>query len=205
MLFGVMIIVFAVIGAVAVVAKPGVAKPGSSKTGSSATSSPRTGWVGRRFKRRSGRSGYRFKAVPVLTENEQRLFRMLIEEFPGFYFFPQVGMAAIMAPDYPDNDSRRLSAFRSISQKRLDFLVCDKSLETICLLELDDASHDPNKDRDRDEKTAAAGHKTVRLKTARHIDLSPLRGALAGRSGAPRPLPSRARALKLPPLASGGR
>lgn len=120
------------------------------------------------------RSNYRFKAAPVLTKNEVRLFQILIKEFPSFYFFPQVGMGAVLAPDYQRNDRRYLPAFRSVSQKRLDFLVCNKSLEAVCLLELDDSSHSAAKDKIRDETTAIAGYKTVRLKTAKIIDLSPL-------------------------------
>ena len=116
-----------------------------------------------------------YAPTPILTANEQRLFSVLRQEFPDLYFFPQVSMGGVMRPDLARRDRRYLPAFRRIAQKRIDFVVCRADLAVICLLELDDASHKREKDVQRDSLTRSAGYTTVRLRTARVIDLTLLR------------------------------
>lgn len=123
-------------------------------------------------------AGYDFRSRQILTNNEKRLFRKLLQEFPGYRFFPQVGMGSILQPAYPRSDKRYMPAFRRISQKRVDFVVCSDNFEIVCLLELDDSSHNNSNDIARDVVVALGGYKTVRLKTAKEIDLSPLQTVL---------------------------
>jgi Protein of unknown function (DUF2726) len=122
----------------------------------------------------SGKRSYKFTKAPILTANEQRLLRRLLQEFPHLHVFPQVSMGAVLKPLYAERDRRHLAAFRTISQKRVDFIVCDRRLNVPCLLELDDSSHRRYKDNARDRITGGAGFQTVRLRSAKVIDLSPL-------------------------------
>ncbi len=133
----------------------------------------------------SSKQLYKFTKTPILTANEQRLFGRLLQEFPYHHFFPQVSMGAVVKPLYAARDRRHLAAFRTISQKRIDFVVCDQALNVLCLLELDDSSHRRHKDHARDRITGGAGLQTVRLRSAKVIDLSPLH-ELVGRVEADR-------------------
>jgi very-short-patch-repair endonuclease len=56
----------------------------------------------------------------------------------------------------------RLFAFRRISQKRVDYAIYTNKLELICIVELDDRTHDALRDAERDAFTASAGIATLR-------------------------------------------
>jgi hypothetical protein len=97
---------------------------------------------------------YSFIGCPLLSESEIRFYRVLQMAVPNELVFPQVGMAALVRPDYAGADSRFMPAFRTISQKRIDFVVCNRnSMEVRCLVELDDSSHDDRRDKARDAIT----------------------------------------------------
>lgn len=98
-----------------------------------------------------------------MTGAESTLFRRLVRDLPQYYVFPQVSMGAILRP-VAGNRQKNLSAFRAISQKRVDFLICNQALETIYLLELDDSTHRQASDSARDQITKSAGYTTVRLR-----------------------------------------
>ncbi|WP_082789728.1 DUF2726 domain-containing protein [Acetobacter malorum] len=131
------------------------------------------------FNKKPKEKQFSYVALPVMTENEKRLFERLRIEFPHLYFFPQVGMAGIMRPNLAARDAAYMAAFRRISQKRVDFLVCDDTLKIICILELDDSSHKKKKDQIRDTLTNSAGYKTIRLRSSKTIDLSELHSAVS--------------------------
>jgi hypothetical protein len=125
------------------------------------------------------RSSYEYRRNRLLTEAEAHFLRILMKEFPGFLFFPQVGMAALLVPACDRKAAGYMPAFRSVSQKRVDFVVCDsRNFEVVCLLELDDSSHDTVKDRVRDRATGSAGYRTVRVRGGRNLDISSLRQLL---------------------------
>jgi very-short-patch-repair endonuclease len=125
-------------------------------------------------KRRKG--SYLFAGCPLMSDSEIRFFRVLQMAAPNELVFPQVGMAAIVRPKYLEGDYRFIAAFRKMSQKRIDFVVCKRdSLEVRCLVELDDSSHDALRDQLRDAITAKAGYRTVRVRAARRYDIDGLR------------------------------
>ena len=75
-----------------------------------------------------------------MSETEIRFFRVLQLALPNELVFPEVGMAALVRPNYLGTDSRHIPPFRTISQKRIDFVVCNRdSLAVRCLVELDDS------------------------------------------------------------------
>ena len=133
---------------------------------------------------------YSCSGCPLMSASEIRFFRVLQMAVPNELVFPQVSMAAVVRPNYAGVYSRYVPAFRSMSQKRIDFVVCNRdSLEVCCLVELDDSSHDARRDCDqaRDAITAQAGYRTVRVRTVRRYDIDGLRNQVLGIP----PVPSR--------------
>lgn len=129
-------------------------------------------------KQKPKRGTHTYKQVPVMTNVEMRLFQRLVQELPEYYIFPQVSMGALLKPT-ATNEPQRLVAFRAISQKRVDFVICNQGLETVCLLELDDSTHRPEKDKARDQVTHHAGYQTIRLRgNPATLSLTPLLSAL---------------------------
>jgi hypothetical protein len=66
----------------------------------------------------------------------------------GYVICPKVGLKDFIVvtrkKDY-------IKWFRKISQKHVDFLICDKNLKPIMAIELDDSSHEQEKARKNDE------------------------------------------------------
>jgi hypothetical protein len=130
---------------------------------------------------RRNKAGYSFTGCPLMSESEIRFYRVLQMAVPKDLIFPQVGMAAVVRPSYAGADSRFTPAFRAISQKRIDFVVCDRdSMEVRCLVELDDSTHDARRDEARDAITAIAGYRTVRVRAGRRYDIDRLRNRVLG-------------------------
>ena len=107
------------------------------------------------------RGGYSYKAQRIMTGNELEFFRRLVRAVPGGFVFPQVAMSALIAPVARGSKSRLL-AFRRISQKRVDYALYTNKLELICVVELDDRTHDPSRDAVRDSYLESAGIVTLR-------------------------------------------
>ena len=94
-----------------------------------------------------------------VTENEQKMFWRLSEDFPHpeFVVLAQVSFAAFMT-------SRRPADRNQYNRKRADFLICDKTFKVLAVVELDDASHKEEKDQSRDAILEAAGFKVLRYR-----------------------------------------
>ena len=104
---------------------------------------------------------YRYTAQNIMTGNEVEFFKRLLRANPQGYVFPQVAMSALIAPTVR-NANARLTAFRRISQKRVDYAIYTDKLELICVVELDDRTHNARKDAERDEILMSAGISTLR-------------------------------------------
>ncbi|WP_151867797.1 DUF2726 domain-containing protein [Acinetobacter soli] len=99
------------------------------------------------------------KGKRILTMNEQPTFFRLREALPEHIVLAQVAFSAFMtAKGFP---TRNL-----FSQKVADFVVLDKSLNIIAIVELDDSSHNgkEGRDADRDALVAEAGFRVIRYK-----------------------------------------
>lgn len=105
--------------------------------------------------------GHQYEPCPVMTANELEFFRRLEQAHPNGYVFPQVSMAAVMRPT-SSNGKKRMAAFRAISQKRIDFVIYSRSMELLCVVELDDRTHNARNDAIRDRMLATAGIRTIR-------------------------------------------
>jgi len=96
----------------------------------------------------------------LLSDTEKNFFKVLVNALPEFYIFTQVSLGAIL-----DNKTKRYQR-GSFNQKIADFIIADKRLNIVAVIELDDRSHDSQKRKDADERRDAmlngAGYRTIR-------------------------------------------
>lgn len=123
---------------------------------------------------------YKYKKKPLLTDNEVEFFNRIVKAVPESYVFCQTSMGGII--DGANFDPRdRIASFMKIAAKRLDFLVCDKNLNIIAVIELDDRSHigRRRKDAERDAILSGAGIKTIRYESRNRPSVETIRIDLA--------------------------
>lgn len=118
-----------------------------------------------------------FESATIMTENEQEFFGRLTKAMPDAYFFPQVAMPALIRPCHKDG-KQRMADFRRISQKRVDWAVYTPDLKLLCVVELDDRTHDPRKDAERDAMLESAGIQTIRWDSRRRPSIATIRKTL---------------------------
>lgn len=90
-----------------------------------------------------------YEAKPLLTKREYAFYRLLKREADArqLLICPKVGLKDLMEV----TDSRHFfQHFRKISQKHVDFVICDKNLQVLFAVELDDSSHDTEDAKKRD-------------------------------------------------------
>jgi very-short-patch-repair endonuclease len=105
-----------------------------------------------------------YQALPILTDNEHEFFNRIRGALPDMLVFPQMAMAALIKPNLRDKQ-KELQAFRQISQKRVDFVVCGQNLAVQCVIELDDRTHVRSQDAMRDHYLRSAGIATIRYES----------------------------------------
>lgn len=91
-----------------------------------------------------------YEARPILTKNEARNYRTLIEAASkkGYTVNIKPRLADIATPR--DKDKQYMANFRRISQKHVDFVILDSNMRIRAVIELDDRSHDTEKGKKRD-------------------------------------------------------
>jgi len=124
----------------------------------------------------NAKAGFNFRAKPIMTANEREFFQRLLRANSDGYVFPQVAFSALLEPALAKN---RWAAFKYISQKRVDYALYNDKLELLCIVELDDRSHNPKKDAQRDAAFASAGITTVRWQSTHKPDEAQIRTRLA--------------------------
>jgi len=104
----------------------------------------------------------RYKPRPILTDNEAEFFARLETAVPEYRIFPQLSMTAIIEPASKD---RYWTYFNRIAMQRVDYAVYTRDLKLICVIELDDRTHDGKHKRDgrRDSRLTEAGVQTLRF------------------------------------------
>lgn len=85
----------------------------------------------------SSRGNYYFVPKKLMSRPEQILYLRLVEALPEHLVFPQVGLSRVIEA----KGQERRKGFFSISQKSLDYVVCNKDMNTLVAIELDDATH----------------------------------------------------------------
>ena len=97
---------------------------------------------------------------PILTANEIEFFYRLSRALPDYHVFPQVAFGAILKATGKD----RYSARGIFSQKIADYVVCERdTMNILAIIELDDRTHNAEKDAKRDRILASAGYRTIRF------------------------------------------
>lgn len=110
--------------------------------------------------RAPGKGAYKSKGL--LTENEKEFFGRLKQAFPDHHVFTQVALGALLQPAVRQ-DSREYYRIRgTFSQKIADFVICDDALRVVAIIELDDRTHNSEKDAKRDAMLNQAGYKVYR-------------------------------------------
>ena len=121
--------------------------------------------------------GPKYQPVPIMTPNELEFFRRICKAVPDAFVFPQVAMSALVAPRDTDG-KKRMAAFRKISQKRVDWAIYTKDMKLVCIVELDDRTHDPESDALRDAMLDSAGIPTVRWDSRKKPPVGDIRKTL---------------------------
>jgi very-short-patch-repair endonuclease len=127
--------------------------------------------------RLEGASRRRYSSRSVMTPNEVEFFRRLMAAMRPGYVFPQVAMSALIEPKRAGRAG--LKALRRISQKRVDYTLHDEDLSLICVVELDDRTHDPRRDAERDRLLKAAGIPTLRWNSTPRPSVAEIRGRVS--------------------------
>ena len=97
----------------------------------------------------------------IMTPNELEFFQRMSRALGSHYFiFPQVAMAALIRPARSYRQQKE--AYWNIQKKRVDYAIYDSAMTLICLVELDDKSHNRQRDNERDSWTQSAGITTLR-------------------------------------------
>lgn len=112
-----------------------------------------------------------YKTTYLLSKSESVFYNSLkpVCDKYGYVICPKVGLKDFIVvtrkKDY-------IKWFRKISQKHVDFLICDKNLKPIMAIELDDSSHELEKARKNDEFKDALykhlGFPLIRVKAAQY-------------------------------------
>lgn len=108
----------------------------------------------------------RYKAKKIMTENELEFFRRLVDALPEYFIFPQVAMSALLEA-YGSTEKQTHINRLKIAQQRIDYVVCDGKCQVIAVIELDDKTHIPSKDKIRDDRLMQAGIRTIRFQSNR--------------------------------------
>jgi very-short-patch-repair endonuclease len=119
----------------------------------------------------------KYQPVPIMTPNELEFFGRISKAVPDAFVFPQVAMSALIAPRDTDG-KKRMAAFRKISQKRVDWAIYTKDMTLVCIVELDDRTHDPENDAMRDAMLETAGIPTVRWDSRKRPPIGEIRQTL---------------------------
>lgn len=121
--------------------------------------------------------GPKYRPVPIMTPNELEFFWRIRKAVPDAFVFPQVAMSALIA-SAEANGKKRMVAFRKISQKRVDWAIYTQDMVLVCIVELDDRTHNPDNDALRDAMLDSAGISTVRWDSRKKPPIGEIRKTL---------------------------
>jgi hypothetical protein len=115
-----------------------------------------------------------FSKKNVLTTVEQNAYWKIIEAAGNDKIvLAQVSFSSFLKTSGDAKDRRVL--FNTARQKVADFVICNKGFEVLKVIEIDDKSHNKDKDSKRDEITEKAGIKTLRYEATNLPSVEDLR------------------------------
>lgn len=106
------------------------------------------------------------KTRRFLTKSESSFLTLLEQSCPHLRFHCQVSMGALLSPKVSRAEDSKLyySIRGAFSQKVVDYVAQDRLTGAVtALIELDDKTHDVDKDAKRDSLSSQAGYKTLRF------------------------------------------
>ncbi|WP_145358661.1 DUF2726 domain-containing protein [Alienimonas californiensis] len=119
----------------------------------------------------------------LLSPAERRFYSVLNDaKGEGQTVFSKVRLADLV--EVPRENSNYITYFRKVSQKHVDFVICeDRTMRPLAVVELDDRSHRTAKARKadavKDEALTAAGIPIVRIRAAMQYDRATVAAELA--------------------------
>ena len=108
-----------------------------------------------------------YKAKPLLSANEKEFYNRLSEALPDYRILTQVALGALLLPNVRSNSSAYYRARGSFSQKIADFVICNREMFVVAVVELDDRTHNADRDAKRDRMLEQAGYKVIRWESKR--------------------------------------
>ena len=128
----------------------------------------------------------KFKAKTMLTANELEFLARLEAAVPELRFCPQAAMGALLEPAVSRKDGKAYFRLRGMfAQKIVDFVAQRRQDGSImAIIELDDRTHEGNKDAKRDAMLVSAGYRIVRWNSKAKPDAAGIRSELMGVHGA---------------------
>jgi len=118
-------------------------------------------------------------ARDLMTPREVEFWRLLRAVAEPYHVAPQVAMNALLKVAPGMDRKRSLGSRNSFDRKYVDFALVDERGSVRLLIELDDRTHNADRDASRDRMTAQAGYSTLRIngRAAHNSDL--LKSAIA--------------------------
>lgn len=119
-----------------------------------------------------------YRKKQFMTPNEKDFYKKIIYALKGtnYVAFPQVSMGALIDSNLPKGTQAYMYSRYAFQSKVCDFVVCKKSdFEPVAILELDDVTHEIQKDVKRDSMTLDAGIPTLRFWSRNKPDAARLR------------------------------
>jgi hypothetical protein len=100
----------------------------------------------------------------ILTANELEFFGRLSRALPEYHVFPQVSLDALLCVSGGATYAEKTARRNMFSQKHPDFVICKRdTLEVIAIVELDDKTHNLERDQKRDSMLTGAGYRVERF------------------------------------------
>ena len=112
-----------------------------------------------RIKQRQGRAGVDDQPWPyqprrIMTDREQALYHRLREALPDCLVFTQVPLSQVLAVKYRTKNAQVW--LKKLSQKSVDFVVCQADSSVLAVIDFDDKSNSSGKHVVRDADTKKA-------------------------------------------------
>ncbi|GAB3266136.1 PDDEXK family nuclease [Chitinimonas naiadis] len=117
------------------------------------------------------------QAKRPLSTSEQDLYHRLIESLPGHLIFAKVSLGGFLSAK-PGHDAEQWQ--KHIDPLRVDFLVCDQTLQIVAAVELGDLTDTKQQQADHSKTQAlqAAGIKLIRWNAQSLPELNDIAAAL---------------------------
>ena len=103
-----------------------------------------------------------YRSKPLLSANEKEFFNRLSQALPDCHILTQVALGALLQPNVRNNNKEYYRARGNFSQKNADYVICNKEMYVLAVVELDDRTHRNDKDAKRDAMLVQAGYKVIR-------------------------------------------